>query len=101
MRWASTEAEYALVIAALAWGIAAGCLARALLGADKPGLLLTLLAGLGGSVVGYFVAHELLGRHDMHLFAPEGLLPATVAAFAMLVARSRLRRAHRRKTTFG
>ena len=89
------------MIAALAWGIAAGCLARAFVGSDKPGVLVTLLAGLGGSVLGYVVAHELLGRHDMHLFAPEGLLPATVAAFALLAARNRLRRAYRRKTIFG
>lgn len=89
------------MIAALAWGIAAGCLARALVGGEKPGIVVTLFGGLAGSLVGYFVAHELLGRHDMHLFAPEGLLPATVAAFALLAARNRLRRANRRKTIFG
>lgn len=89
------------MIAALAWGIAAGCLAGALVGGDKPGLLVTLFAGLAGSVVGFFVAHELLGRHDMHLFAPEGLLPASVAAFALLAARNRLRRAIRHKPIFG
>lgn len=89
------------MIAALVWGVAAGCLARALVGGDKPGAVVTLLVGLAGSVVGYLVAHELLGRHDMHLFAPEGLLPASVAAFALLEARNRLRRANRRHTIFG
>ncbi len=88
------------MIAALAWGVAAGCLARALVGGE-PGLLATLFAGFGGSVVGYVVAHELLGRHDMHLFAPEGLLPASVAASLLLLAHNRLRRANRRTTMFG
>lgn len=89
------------MIAALVWGLAAGCLARALLGNDKPGPLLTLIAGLGGSVVGFLVAHELLGRHDMHLFSPEGLLPASAAALGLLLVSKRLRRTGRRKATFG
>ena len=89
------------MIAALAWGIAAGVLARVLLVKNKPGVLMTILAGFGGSLVGYLVAHELLGRHEMHLFAPESLLPASAAAFGLLVAASRLRRARRRRTIFG
>lgn len=90
------------MIAALAWGIAAGCLARAAFRGDKPSLLVTLLAGFGGSVVGFLVAHEALGLHAMHLLAPEGLLPASAAALGLLLANSRLRGAkNRRKTTFG
>lgn len=89
------------MIAALAWGITAGCIARAMFGGDKPGLLMTLIAGFGGSVLGFLVAHELLGLHQMHLFAPEGLLPASVAALGLLLLANRLRRAHRRNTIFG
>ena len=37
------------MIAALVWGIAAGCLARAVLGDHKPGVLMTMIATvLGG-----------------------------------------------------
>lgn len=89
------------MIAALAWGIAAGCLARALVGDDKPGVLATLLAGFGGSILAFFVTHQLLGLHEMHLFAPEALIPASAAAFALLLLGARLRRASRRKTIFG
>ena len=89
------------MIAALVWGIAAGFLARAVFGGAKPGVLMTLLAGFGGSVLGFLVTHELLGIHEMHLFKPEGLLPASVAALVLLLAADRLRRATRRKTTFG
>lgn len=89
------------MIEALAWGVAAGLLARAMFGADKPGLLMTLLAGFGGSVLGFLLAHEVLGLHEMHLFAPEGLLPAGAAAGLLLLLGNRLRRAHRRRTIFG
>ena len=89
------------MIAALVWGIAAGFLARAVFGGAKPGVLMTLVAGFGGSLLGYLVAHELLGLHEMHLFKPEGLLPASLGAFVLLLAADRVRRATRRKTTFG
>jgi len=107
MRWCCTDGygvEFTLLtamIAALAWGLAAGCLARAVLGDHKPGVLMTVIAGLGGSVIGFLVMHELLGRHEMHLFAPESLLPASAAALGLLLAHNRLRRARRRKTIFG
>jgi len=61
----------------------------------------TVLAGFGGSVVGFLVTHELFGRREMHLFAPESLLPASAAALGLLLAHNRLRRARRRKTIFG
>lgn len=89
------------MIAALAWGIAAGCIARAVLGGSKPGLLMTVAAGFGGSLLGFLVAHELLGLHEMHLFTPESLLPASAAALSLLLLASRLRRSHRRNTIFG
>lgn len=88
------------MIAALAWGIAAGFLARAVVRGDKPGVLMTLIAGFGGSVIGYLVAHELLGVHEMHLFAPEGVLPASVGALVLLLG-DRIRRSARHRSTFG
>ncbi|MDQ3677738.1 MAG: hypothetical protein M3401_13225 [Actinomycetota bacterium] len=84
------------MIAALAWGIAAGFLARAIVGGEKPSLPVTLLAGFAGSVIAFFVGHELLGLHEIHLFAPEGLLPASAAALGLLLAAGRLRRGGRR-----
>lgn len=91
----------ASVIAALVWGIAAGFLARAVFGSASPGVLVTLIAGFGGSVLGFLVTHELFGIHEMHLFAPEGLLPASVGALVLLFVADRVRRAARHKTTFG
>lgn len=90
------------MITALVWGIAAGWLARAMLGNGKPGVVVTLIGGLAGSVLGYLVGHELLGRHDMHLFQAGALLPSTIAAFGlMLLVRHTLRRASRRNRMFG
>lgn len=90
------------MIAALAWGIAAGCLARAMLGDAKPGVVVTLIGGVAGCVLGYLVAHDLLGRHDMHLFQAGALLPSTIAAFGLLLLlRNTMRRASRRKRMFG
>lgn len=64
-------------------------------------MLVTLIAGFGGSVLGFLVTHELFGLHEMHPFAPEGLLPASVGALGVLFVVDRVRRATRRKTTFG
>ena len=89
------------MIPALVWGIAAGLLARAVLGGARPGVLITLIAGFGGSVIGFLVTHELLGIHEMHLFKPEGLLPASIGALVLLLVADRVRRATRHKTTFG
>lgn len=89
------------MIAALVWGIAAGFLARAVFGGARPGVVVTLIAGFGGSVIGFLVAHELFKIHEMHLFAPEGLLPATVGALVVMLIADRVRRAARHKTTFG
>lgn len=88
------------MIAALTWGIAAGFLARAMFCGAKPGVLLTLGAGFGGSVLGFLVAHQLFGLHDMHLFAPEGLLPASVGALVLLLVAARVRRVARHKARF-
>jgi len=89
------------VIAALAWGLAAGWIARTLVGRDKPGATVTLINGLGGYVAGFLIIHELFGLHAMHLFTPEGLLPASALAGGLMLASARLRRAARHKTSFG
>ncbi|MDQ3723033.1 MAG: hypothetical protein M3376_08205 [Actinomycetota bacterium] len=68
------------MIAALALGITAGFLARAVFGGTEPGVLVALIAGFAGSVIGFLVTHDLLRIHEMRLFAPEGLLPASVGA---------------------
>lgn len=83
------------------WGIAAGFLARAVFGGAKAGLLLTLAAGFGGSVLGFLIAHELLGIHEMHLFEPEGLPPPSIGALVLLLVPDRIRRAARHKRRFG
>lgn len=89
------------MIEALAWGVAAGFLARAVFGGAKPGVLMTLVAGFAGSLLGFLVAHELLGIREMHLFKPDALLPASIGALVLLLVSDRVRHVRRRKPTFG
>ena len=88
------------MIAASVWG-SSGWTARARCSVSVRGVLVTLIAGFGGSMIGFLATHELLGIHEMHLFAPEGLLPASVGALMVLLAADRVRRAARHKTKLG
>lgn len=66
--------------------VIAGGIARVLMPREKPSLIATAVAGVGGSLLGYLVGHEVLGLHDFHLFALESLLPAAGGSFLILAA---------------
>ena len=74
------------MLEAVLWSAGTGLAARALLAGTKPGLLVTLLAGVCGCVVGFLVGHELLRIHEFHLFQPESLIPAVAATAVILIA---------------
>jgi len=89
-----------IVLQAVLWGVISGVVARSLLRGDKPGLLLTVAAGFGGCLVGFAVGHELLRLHEFHLFQPESLVPAVMAAAIILIVIRRVARASQRTWLF-
>jgi uncharacterized membrane protein YeaQ/YmgE (transglycosylase-associated protein family) len=73
------------MIGALILGLVAGFLARALMpGRDPMGLLATLLLGLAGSLVGFFLFTEVLGIGDNEAFDLGGLIGAVLGAMLLL-----------------
>jgi len=95
-----TRATLLGVLAAVLWAVVAGVVARAVLGGDKPGPVLTIAAGFGGCLLGFLVAHELLRIHEFHLFKPESLIPAATASAMILLAVRRVTRASQRTWLF-
>jgi uncharacterized membrane protein YeaQ/YmgE (transglycosylase-associated protein family) len=73
------------MIGAIILGIVAGFLARALMpGRDPMGFFATVLLGLAGALVGFFLFTELLGIGDNKMFDLGGLLGAVVGAMLLL-----------------
>ena len=73
------------MIGAIILGILAGFLARALMpGKDPMGFFATILLGLGGSLVGFFIFTELLGIGDTAMFDLGGLIGAIIGAMILL-----------------
>lgn len=73
------------VIGAAVIGLLAGFLARALLpGKQSMGFFMTILLGIAGSVVGYFIFAELLGIGDDDKFDLGGLPGAIIGAMILL-----------------
>jgi uncharacterized membrane protein YeaQ/YmgE (transglycosylase-associated protein family) len=89
-----------IMLQAVLWGIISGVVARSLLERDKPGWLVTVAAGFGGSVAGFLVGHELLRMHEFHLFEPESLVPAVAATAIILMLIRRVARASTRTWLF-
>lgn len=100
-RPAASDPE-APMIAALAWGLAAGCLARLMLGDGKPGVVVTLIGGLAGCVLGYSSRTSCSGATTCISFKP-GLCCRRRSPHKgfLLLLRATLRRAGRRKRMFG
>lgn len=88
------------MLEALLWAALSGWFARLLLPRESAGMVLTLLCGLGGCLLGYAVGHEILRLHELHLFEPEGLLPAVGGSALLLLASRRSPWSHRRRTIF-
>jgi uncharacterized membrane protein YeaQ/YmgE (transglycosylase-associated protein family) len=73
------------MIGAIILGIVAGFAARALMpGRDPMGFIPTVLLGLAGSLVGFFVFTELLGIGDDKAFDLGGLIGAILGAMLLL-----------------
>jgi uncharacterized membrane protein YeaQ/YmgE (transglycosylase-associated protein family) len=74
------------IIGAVALGIVAGYLARALVpGKQDIGFLWTVALGIGGALIGYFLFTELLGIGDDDKFDFGGLIGAVIGAMILLL----------------
>jgi uncharacterized membrane protein YeaQ/YmgE (transglycosylase-associated protein family) len=83
----STDGGYGeSMIGALILGLVAGYIAKALVpGPDPGGFFVTILLGLAGSLVGFFLFTELLGIGDSQAFDLGGLIGAVIGTVLLLV----------------
>ena len=73
------------MIGAIILGIVAGFIARALMpGRDPMGFFATILLGLAGALVGFFLFTELLGIGDNKAFDLGGLVGAIIGSMLLL-----------------
>ncbi len=89
------------MLGAILLGIVAGFLGRLLMpGRDKMGFLATVLLGLAGALVGWFLFTFLLGIGDKDIFDFGGLIGAIVGVMVLL-ALTRAYRHHASRRRFG
>ena len=73
------------MIGAIILGILAGYIAKALMpGKDPGGFFVTILLGLGGSLVGFFIFTEVFGIGDTEIFDLGGLIGAIIGTMIIL-----------------
>jgi uncharacterized membrane protein YeaQ/YmgE (transglycosylase-associated protein family) len=73
------------MIGAIILGLLAGFIAKALMPGDDPGgFFVTLLLGLAGALVGFFLFTELLGIGDSDMFDLGGLIGAIIGTMILL-----------------
>jgi uncharacterized membrane protein YeaQ/YmgE (transglycosylase-associated protein family) len=73
------------MIGAIILGLLAGFIAKALMPGDDPGgFFVTILLGLAGALVGFFLFTELLGIGDNEAFDLGGLIGAIVGTMILL-----------------
>ena len=73
------------MIGAIILGLLAGYIAKALLpGKDPGGFFVTILLGLAGSLVGFFLFTEVLGIGDDEMFDLGGLVGAIIGTMILL-----------------
>jgi uncharacterized membrane protein YeaQ/YmgE (transglycosylase-associated protein family) len=74
------------MIGAIILGLVAGFIAKALLPGDDPGgFFVTILLGLAGALVGFFLFTELLGIGDSDMFDLGGLIGAVIGTMLLLL----------------
>ena len=74
------------MIGAIILGLVAGFIAKALLpGKDPGGFFVTILLGLAGSLIGFFLFTEVLGIGDSDAFDLGGLIGAIIGTMLLLV----------------
>lgn len=89
------------MLGAILLGILAGFLGRLLMpGSDKMGFFATVLLGLAGALVGWFLFTFLLGIGDKDMFDLGGLIGAIVGVMVLL-ALIRAFRHHESRQRFG
>ena len=73
------------MIGALILGLVAGFIAKALMPGDDPGgFFVTILLGLAGALVGFFIFTGLLGIGDNEAFDLGGLIGAIIGTMILL-----------------
>jgi uncharacterized membrane protein YeaQ/YmgE (transglycosylase-associated protein family) len=73
------------MIGALILGLVAGFIAKALMPGDDPGgFFVTILLGLAGAVVGFYIFTGLLGIGDNKMFDLGGLIGAVIGTMILL-----------------
>jgi uncharacterized membrane protein YeaQ/YmgE (transglycosylase-associated protein family) len=73
------------MIGAIILGLLAGYIAKALLPGDDPGgFFVTILLGLAGSLIGFFIFTELLGIGDSDMFDLGGIIGAIIGTMILL-----------------
>jgi uncharacterized membrane protein YeaQ/YmgE (transglycosylase-associated protein family) len=73
------------MIGAIILGLVAGFIGKALMpGKDPGGFFVTILLGLAGSLVGFFIFTELLGIGDSDMFDLGGLIGAIIGTMILL-----------------
>jgi uncharacterized membrane protein YeaQ/YmgE (transglycosylase-associated protein family) len=73
------------MIGAIILGLLAGYIAKALMpGKDPGGFFVTILLGLAGSLIGFFIFTELLGIGDSDMFDLGGLIGAIIGTMILL-----------------
>ena len=73
------------MIGAIILGLLAGFIAKALMPGDDPGgFFVTILLGLAGALVGFFLFTELLGIGDSEAFDLGGLVGAIIGTMILL-----------------
>jgi uncharacterized membrane protein YeaQ/YmgE (transglycosylase-associated protein family) len=73
------------MIGAIILGLLAGYVAKALMpGKDPGGFFVTILLGLAGSLVGFFLFTEVLGIGDDQAFDLGGLIGAIIGTMILL-----------------
>jgi uncharacterized membrane protein YeaQ/YmgE (transglycosylase-associated protein family) len=73
------------MVGAIILGILAGFIGKALMpGKDPGGFIVTVLLGLAGSLVGFFIFTELLGIGDDEAFDLGGLIGAIIGVMLLL-----------------
>ena len=73
------------MIGAIILGLLAGFIAKALMPGDDPGgFFVTILLGLAGSLIGFFIFTGLLGIGDTDMFDLGGLIGAIIGTMILL-----------------
>ncbi len=73
------------MVGAIILGIVAGFIGKALMpGKDPGGFIATILLGIAGAVVGFFIFTELLGIGDNQMFDLGGLIGAIIGVMLLL-----------------